>query len=145
MITRWNTSWPGTAASPRSGPPSSSEPWAIIRRCSGSWWSTVVFWPLLFLFKGVRTSPGWLFASGIIINIGMWLERFVIIIGPVSHDFDPYSWGTYWPSWVEWGILYGSFSALAFGFLLFTKYLPTIPITEIKEDLEPPPCGPDHG
>ncbi len=106
---------------------------------------TVVFWPLLFLFKGVRTSPGWLFASGIIINIGMWLERFVIIIGPVSHDFDPYSWGTYWPSWVEWGILYGSFSALAFGFLLFTKYLPTIPITEIKEDLEPPPCGPDHG
>ena len=100
--------------------------------------ASVILWPLLFISKKIRTSPMWLMISSIIINIGMWLERFVIIIGPVTHGYDPYSWGNYWPSWVEWGILYGSFSVLAFLFLLFTKYLPSVPITEIKEDLEPP-------
>lgn len=120
--------------------------WTTFKLRAGGYYSPI-FWgvvfsvlvlPLLYILKKVRTSPAWLLITAIIINIGMWLERFVIIIGPVAHGYDPYSWGIYWPSWVEWGILWGSFSTLAFCFLLFSKYLPTISITEIKEDLEPP-------
>jgi molybdopterin-containing oxidoreductase family membrane subunit len=74
----------------------------------------------------------------IFVNIGMWFERFVIIIGSVAHEFDPYSWGLYAPSWVEYGILLGSFSLFFFLFLLFAKYLPSVSIAEVKESLPPP-------
>ena len=76
---------------------------------------------------------GVLFIVSVVINIGMWLERFVIIIGPLSHEYIPYDWGRYWPSWVEWGILLGSFSFFFFLFLLFVKFLPSLSITEMKE------------
>jgi Ni/Fe-hydrogenase subunit HybB-like protein len=93
--------------------------------------------PLLFLKKNIRTSPRWLFSIAIVVNIGMWLERFVIIVGPLTHDFIPYAWGLYMPSLVEIGILVGSFSLFFFLFLLFTKFLPTIAIAEMKETLGP--------
>jgi molybdopterin-containing oxidoreductase family membrane subunit len=68
----------------------------------------------------------------------MWLERFVIIIGPPSHDYIPYAWGVYWPSWVEWGITAGSFSLFFFLFLIYTKLVPTVSINEVKANVEPP-------
>ena len=68
----------------------------------------------------------------------MWLERFVIIVGPVSNEYLPYSWGTYGPSLVEIGILIGSFSFFFMLFLIFAKLLPVVAIAEMKEELKAP-------
>ncbi len=91
--------------------------------------------PLLFLFKRVRTHIKWLFAISIFVNIGMWFERFVIIIGSVAHDFLPYAWGLYWPTMIEFGIMIGSFCLFFLLFVLFVKHLPSVSMTEIKETL----------
>jgi molybdopterin-containing oxidoreductase family membrane subunit len=101
--------------------------------------NTVV--PLLLLFRAVRTSIPWLFAISIAVNIGMWFERFVIIVTSVAHDFIPHAWGRYYPRPVEYGILLGSFSLFFFFFCLFVKHLPSVSMTEMKETLA---GAPDH-
>lgn len=106
-----------------------------------SFWIMVVcnsIIPLLFLFKGIRRSIVWLFAIAILINVGMWFERFVIIVTSLAHDFMPYAWGNYAPSWVELSILVGSFAWFFMLFLLFAKHLPSISMTEVKEIVPPP-------
>jgi Ni/Fe-hydrogenase subunit HybB-like protein len=89
--------------------------------------------PLFFFFKRVRTNIGWLFGIAILINIGMWYERFVIIVGSVAHDFIPHAWGLYSPTLVEYGIFFGSFCLFFFLFVLFVKHLPSVSMTEMKE------------
>ncbi len=89
--------------------------------------------PSLFLFKAVRTRIVWLFAISLVINFGMWWERFVIIVGGVAHDFAPHGWGLYAPTLVEYCIMIGSFSLFFFLFLLFCKHLPSVSMTEMKE------------
>jgi molybdopterin-containing oxidoreductase family membrane subunit len=91
--------------------------------------------PLLFFFKKVRRGIAWLFVISILVNIGMWFERFVIIIGGVAHGFIPSVWGDYAPSGIEYGILIGSFSLFFMLFLLFAKHLPSISMTEMKATL----------
>jgi Ni/Fe-hydrogenase subunit HybB-like protein len=97
--------------------------------------------PLLFLFKKVRTNLRILFIISLLVNVGMWMERFVIIIGSVAHDYLPHAWGLYGPSMIEYGILFGSFCLFFFLFVLFVKHLPSISMTEIKETL---PEGASH-
>jgi len=92
--------------------------------------------PLLFLFKKVRTSIPALFVISILVNIGMWYERFVIIITSVARDFLPHNWGLFAPSLIEYGIMIGSFSLFFFLFCLFVKHMPSISMTEVKEMLE---------
>ncbi|MEJ2041462.1 MAG: polysulfide reductase NrfD [Desulfosarcinaceae bacterium] len=89
--------------------------------------------PLLFLFKKVRTHIRALFIISIFVNIGMWYERFVIIVGSVAHDFLPYAWGLYSPSGIEFGIMFGSFCLFFFLFVLFVKHMPSVSMTEMKE------------
>jgi len=89
--------------------------------------------PSLFLFKAVRRSIPWLFGISLVVNFGMWWERFVIIVGGVAHDFAPHSWGLYAPRLVEYCIMVGSFSLFFFLFLLFCKHLPSVSMTEMKE------------
>jgi molybdopterin-containing oxidoreductase family membrane subunit len=96
--------------------------------------NTVV--PLLFFFKGVRTSIPWLMGISLLVNVGMWYERFVIIVTSVSRDFIPYAWGMFSPSPVEYGIMIGSFSLFFFLFCLFVKHMPSVAMTEMKETLE---------
>lgn len=91
--------------------------------------------PLLFFFKKVRRGIVWLFVISILVNIGMWFERFVIIIGGVAHGFIPSAWGDYAPTGIEYGILIGSFSLFFMLFLLFAKHLPSISMTEMKATL----------
>ena len=69
----------------------------------------------------------------ILINVGMWFERFVIIVGSVAHDFIPHAWGHYAPTLVEYGIFLGSFSLFFFLFILFVKHMPSLSMTELKE------------
>ena len=101
--------------------------------------------PLLLFVKRIRRSLPWLFIVSILINIGMWYERFVIIVGSVAHDFIPYSWGYYWPSAVEMGIMLGTFCLFFFLYLLFVKHLPSVSMTEMKEALASESTGGDHG
>jgi molybdopterin-containing oxidoreductase family membrane subunit len=89
--------------------------------------------PMLLLLKPLRRSIAWLFGISLIINFGMWWERFVIIVGGVAHDYPPHSWGFYTPSIVEYTILVGSFCLFLFLFLLFVKHMPSISMTEMKE------------
>jgi molybdopterin-containing oxidoreductase family membrane subunit len=91
--------------------------------------------PLLFLFRKIRTHLRWLFVISIFVNIGMWYERFVIIIGSVAHDFLPHAWGLYRPTLIEFGIMLGSFCLFFFLFVLFVKHMPSVAMTEIKETL----------
>ncbi len=89
--------------------------------------------PLLFLNRKIRRSIPFLFGISILINIGMWFERFVIIVGSVAHDFLPFNWGHYRPTWIEYGIMLGTFCLFFFLYLLFVKHLPSISMTEMKE------------
>jgi Ni/Fe-hydrogenase subunit HybB-like protein len=98
--------------------------------------------PLSFLIKRVRTHVGWLFFISILVNIGMWFERFVIIITSVGHDFLPHAWGLYAPTLVEFGILIGAFCLFFFLYMLFVKHMPSVSMTEMKETLE---AGGGHG
>jgi Ni/Fe-hydrogenase subunit HybB-like protein len=111
--------------------------WRASGHYAPQFWIMILFnavLPLTFFFKKIRTNLNGLFVIAILVNIGMWHERFVIIIGSMAHDFDPYVWGLYSPSWVELGIMLGSFSMFFLFFLLFVKLLPSISITEIKEE-----------
>jgi len=71
----------------------------------------------------------------IFVNIGMWFERFVIIIQSLSHEFVPYAWGNYSPRWPEVSIMIGTFGFFFMMFLLFAKFLPVVAITEKKEEV----------
>jgi molybdopterin-containing oxidoreductase family membrane subunit len=94
--------------------------------------------PLPLWFKKVRTHLGALFVITIFINIGMWFERFNIIVSSLAQDFDPFAWGWYVPSFTEMGITLGSFCWFFMWFFLFVKFFPALAIAEIKE-IAPPP------
>ena len=96
------------------------------------------FMPLLFCIRKARTS---IFVSLIVslaVNLGMWIERFLIIVTSLPRKFFPYMWNDYWPSWVEWTITAGSFSFFVMLFLIFVRYWPSLSIYEIKEDIGVP-------
>ncbi|MBT8340563.1 MAG: polysulfide reductase NrfD [Desulfatitalea sp.] len=112
--------------------------WRMFGDYATEYWIMVIcnaMIPLLFLFKKVRTRIKWLLVISVFVNIGMWFERFVIIVGSVAHDFLPYAWGLYAPTLVEFGIMFGSFCLFFFLFVLFVKHLPSVSMTEIKETL----------
>ncbi|MEC7240238.1 MAG: NrfD/PsrC family molybdoenzyme membrane anchor subunit [Myxococcota bacterium] len=94
--------------------------------------------PLALWFKKVRTSLKWLFIISLIINVGMWFERFNIIATSLAHMFDPGAWVYYLPNRIEMGILVGSFGWFFMWFLLFVKVMPSVAIAEIKEGVRPP-------
>jgi len=119
--------------------------WRAVGDYSLQFWIMVIcntVIPLLFFFKQIRTTIAWLFGISIMVNIGMWFERFVIIIGSVAHDFIPHAWGLYTPTAIEFGIMLGSFSLFFFLFILFVKHLPSVSMTEIKETAT---AGENHG
>lgn len=114
------------------------------RLFGGYWWATWVmlvcngFVPIMLWFKRVRHSIAALFTISIFVNIGMWFERYVIIVTSLHHEYEPFAWGMYRPSPVEMGIMVGSFGWFGFWFLLFTRLLPPVAIAELKEVLPKP-------
>ncbi len=94
-----------------------------------------VILPLTLFSNRLRRNISYLFIVSIFVNIGMWFERFNIIVMSLAHDFDPYAWGFYMPSLVEFGITLGSFGWFFTWFLIFAKTLPIISITELKEEV----------
>jgi molybdopterin-containing oxidoreductase family membrane subunit len=102
----------------------------------GSTWLCMLifnsFIPMLFWSKKIRRNP-WL-AFGIVVfpSIGMWLERFVIIVSSVHRDFLPSSWGMFYPTYVDIFTFTGTFGVFFLMYLLFIRFLPMIAIAEIR-------------
>lgn len=91
-----------------------------------------VLLPQLFWIKKIRRTIPVMFAIAVFINVGMWFERFVIIVTSLSRDFLPSSWAYYKPTLVDGMILIGSFGFFFTWILLFTKTLPVVSMAEIK-------------
>jgi Ni/Fe-hydrogenase subunit HybB-like protein len=105
--------------------------------------------PALLFFRKVRMTTWSLLLISLLVNVGMWLERFNIVVTSLAHDRLPFDWRTYWPSWIEWGMTLGAFGWFFFWFLLGLKLLPSVSISELKEEIAhgthahagPPPAG----
>jgi molybdopterin-containing oxidoreductase family membrane subunit len=89
--------------------------------------------PQLLWSRRVRANGWLLFLVALAVQIGMWSERFVIIVLSLQEDFLPSSWSTYTPTWVDLGILTGTVSFFSFLFLLFLRFFPFVPVSEVKE------------
>ena len=115
------------------------EQFVFINRAFGpyawAYWTMVscnVIFPQLFWFRKIRRSVPAMFIIVILVNVGMWFERFVIIVSSLHRDFLPSSWGMFVPTLVDLGILLGSFGLFFTLVLLFAKTLPVVSISEIK-------------
>jgi Ni/Fe-hydrogenase subunit HybB-like protein len=109
-------------------------------RVFGQWWWAAWIMlicncvlPLSLWSQKLRRNTSWLFILSLFINLGMWFERFVIVVPSLSHEFEPWQWNTYNPTWVDYGILAGSFGWFFMWFLLFVKQMPILAIAEVKE------------
>ena len=100
-----------------------------------SYWIMVacnVLAPQLLWFGKVRSSVPAVFAVSIVVNVGMWFERFVIIVTSLHRDFLPSNWSGYAPTVIELATLAGSFGLFFTLFLLFCRFLPVIAMAEVK-------------
>jgi molybdopterin-containing oxidoreductase family membrane subunit len=93
--------------------------------------------PQVMWSKKVRSNITALFIISLIINLGMWYERFNIVVTSLSKDYLPSSWTTYSPTWVEIGIYIGTIGIFTIGVLLFFRFVPMIAISEVKSVLKP--------
>jgi Ni/Fe-hydrogenase subunit HybB-like protein len=100
-----------------------------------AYWITVgcnVLSPQVFWFKRFRTNIAVMFVVSLLVNVGMWFERYMIIITSLSRDFLPVNWAYYKPTWADYAVLAGSFGWFFMWFLLFCRVFPTISIAEVK-------------
>lgn len=100
-----------------------------------AYWTMVtcnVLSPQLFWFKWARTSIPVLFVVSIFINIGMWFERFVIVVTSLHRDFMPANWAYFVPTFWDVATLVGSFGLFFTLFCLFVRYLPMVAMSEVK-------------
>jgi Ni/Fe-hydrogenase subunit HybB-like protein len=101
--------------------------------------------PLVLFSRRARTSPVVLYIVSILVLIGMWFERFNIIVPSLGHDFYPYTWGIYYPSPTDTMIVIGSFAFFFLLFLGFIKLMPSLSIVEVKETIPAPMRERTHG
>ena len=116
-----------------------NEGFAFVNRAFGhyawAYWIMIscnVITPQFFWFKSVRNNTSFVWILSIFVNVGMWFERFVIIVTSLARDFLPSSWGYYSPSIVEIFTFFGTFGVFSVLFLLFIRFLPIMPMAELK-------------
>jgi len=126
------------------------EVFAFMNRAFGDYWwaywimfSCNVFFPQLFWFKKIRRSIPIMFVLAVLVNVGMWFERFVITVTSLSRDYLPSSWAYFKPTLTDASLLIGSFGLFFTLVLLFTKSLPVISISEVKAVVDG--SQPTHG
>ena len=119
------------------------EQYAFINRFSGPYWwaywsmmTCNVISPQLMWFKKLRTSLVFTFIISIVVNIGMWFERFVIIVTSLHRDYIPSSWTMFHPTWVDIGVFIGTIGIFFVLFLLFSRYFPVLALNEVKTILK---------
>ena len=88
--------------------------------------------PQFLWSRYVRTHVGLMFIMSIIVNTGMWFERFVIVVTSLYRDFLPSSWGTYRATRWDYGTFIGTLGLFTFLFFLFIRFLPMIPMSELR-------------
>lgn len=100
------------------------------------WWAmifcNVVLMQLLW-FSRVRRAPLALFCLALAADVGMWLERYQIVITSTHADYLPSSWDTVWPTWADWALLLGSLGVFFAALMLFVRVMPMISIHEMRE------------
>jgi len=87
----------------------------------------------MLIFKKVRTTPWLLLVATILVNVGMFTERVLIVIGNLQRNFMPFNWGEYSPTWVEVSIVVMTFAGFALLYTIFSRIFPYVPVWEIKE------------
>jgi Ni/Fe-hydrogenase subunit HybB-like protein len=110
-----------------------------------AYWTMVscnVIFVQMFWFKKIRTNIVLMFAIGVLVNVGMWFERYVIIVTTLSRDFLPSSWGYFSPTIYDFGIMSLGFGLFFTLVLLFVRFLPSVSIAEMKAVL--PGAQPTH-
>jgi molybdopterin-containing oxidoreductase family membrane subunit len=116
------------------------EIYMTLNRMFGPYWPA--YWLLIFCnvivpqavwFRRIRTSPGWLFLVALLVNVGMWTERYVIVITSLHRDFLPSSWGMFHGTRWDWMTLAGSFGLFFTLLFLFLRILPAISISEMRD------------
>ena len=127
------------------------EQFAFINRAFGpmgwSYWIMItcnVVTPQLFWSKYIRRNMTITFILSIFVNIGMWFERFVIIVTSLHRDFQPSNWSDYVPTFVEIGIFVGTFGLFFTCFFLFAKFLPVVNMFEVKTLIHLPHSSDHH-
>jgi molybdopterin-containing oxidoreductase family membrane subunit len=125
------------------------EQYAFINRATGPyWWAYAsmmtcnVITPQLVWIRRIRYSIPATFVLSIIVNIGMWFERFVIIVTSLHRDYLPSSWVMFSPSWIDIGVYVGTLGLFFTLFLLFAKFFPVVNMAEVKTILK---YGVDNG
>jgi len=102
---------------------------------AGAYWSLIacnIVIPQLMWSRRIRQNVAVLFVISLIVNVGMWLERFVIVVTSLHRDFLPSSWGMYYPTKWDWFTYIGTFGLFLTLFLLFIRFLPMIAIFEMR-------------
>ena len=119
------------------------ESYAFINRATGPYWwaywammTCNVVSPQVFWFKKLRTNLAFTFFMSIVVNIGMWFERFVIIVTSLHRDYLPSSWTLFHPSWVDVGIFIGTLGIFFTLYLLFARFFPVLALNEMKSILK---------
>lgn len=87
----------------------------------------------LLVFRKVRTTPWLLLIATLLVNVGMYTERVLIVVGNLQRNFMPFDWGEYRPTWVEVSIVVMTFAGFALLYTLFSRIFPYVPVWEIKE------------
>ncbi len=115
------------------------ELFAFLNRALGpymwAYWTMVfcnVVVPHVFWFKKCRTTPWIMMIVAILVNVGMWFERFVIIVTSLTRDFLPSSWGDFAPTTIDVAMFLGSFGLFFTLFLLFCRFMPMVAMAEVK-------------
>ena len=115
------------------------ELFTFVNRATGpyawAYWTMItcnVVLPQLFWFRTMRTNVGFLFVLSIFVNVGMWFERFVIIVTSLHRDFLPSSWSYFRPTLWDVSCLLGSFGLFFTLFCLFVRFLPIVAAAEVK-------------
>jgi molybdopterin-containing oxidoreductase family membrane subunit len=125
------------------------EGFTFVNRAMGpyawAYWTMIscnVLFPQLFWFRKIRTNPITVFILSIVINIGMWFERFVIIVTSLHRDYIPSSWSYFSPTIIDISTFVGTFGLFFTLFMLFIRYLPMVAMAEVKGVM---PAADPHG
>jgi molybdopterin-containing oxidoreductase family membrane subunit len=103
---------------------------------AGAYWTMLIcncVVPQLLWWKGIRENIVVLWVISVLVNVGMWFERFVIIVVSLSHEYMPSIWRNYSPTWLDYGTFIGTLSLFSMLFLLALRLIPIVPVSEVKE------------
>jgi molybdopterin-containing oxidoreductase family membrane subunit len=89
--------------------------------------------PFALAFRSLRRHIPTMMVVSILLNVGMWLERWMIVSPTLAESFYPWSWAVMWPTLTSWAIVLGSFGWFGLLFLVFVKIFPSVSMYEVKE------------